>query len=452
MRFADRPPGLLLVLGAASALGACSLLTSLDDLRAPTPTDGGADTLADSPVPPDAPADKGGGSDSGADGGADLSDLSRWSAFDLTSLGGAPTGLWGGTFDGRYVYLTPSSEDQTSSLAYRYDTTGSFTTTAGWLKFDLSSTGAGATDFAGTVFDGHFVYFAPTWGGSVTVRYDPQLPFTQTSSWTLFDPGAAYTVRQGATFDGQFAYFVPTNDTVSRFDTTQSFTSPAAWTTVNVSTFSDAGSVDGFTGAIFDGRYVYLIPTTYPEFGNLTSGVVLRYDTHAPFGASASWSSFDTHNVSSAASGFAGGAFDGRYVYTVPYQNDTNALDGLTVRYDTQAPFDIVSSWESFDMETLNTLATGFTGAIFDGRYVYFVPRQFGGDGLVVQYDTQASFTLASSWSTFDTHAVNVDAGGFMGAIFDGEFVYFVPGPGHVIVRFDTTALIQPPESGGSFF
>jgi hypothetical protein len=442
----------LLLLGCASALGACSLLTSLDDLRAPA-TDGGADTLADSPVPLDALADAGeAGSDGDTDGGVDLSDLSRWSAFDLTTLGGAPTGLWGGTFDGRYVYLTPSAEEMVSSLMYRYDTTGSFTTPAGWLKFDTSSIGAGATDFAGAVFDGRFVYFAPTWGGTVTARFDTTGSFTQTSSWTLYDPGAAYTFRQGATFDGRYAYFVPTNDTVSQFDTTQSFTTMAAWTTVSVSTFTDAGPTDGFTGAVYDGRYVYIIPTTYPEFGNLTSGIVMRYDTHASFGAATSWSSFDTHRVSSAASGFVGAAFDGRFVYIVPYENDTNALDGVTVRYDTTAAFGSASSWEAFNMETLSTLATGFTGAIFDGRYVYYVPRQFGGDGLVVRYDTHTGFTLASSWTTFDTHDVNVNAGGFMGAIFDGEFVYFVPGPGHLIVRFDTGTRIQPPENGGSFF
>jgi hypothetical protein len=122
------------------------------------------------------------------------------------------------------------------------------------------------------------------------------------------------------------------------------------------------------------------------------------------------------------------------------------------VRYDTTAAFDTASSWVAFDMATLNTLATGFTGAIFDGRYVYYVPRQFGGAGLVVRYDTHASFALASAWTTFDTHGVDVNAGGFMGAIFDGEFVYFVPGPGHVIVRFDTGTMIHPPENGGSFF
>jgi hypothetical protein len=437
------------VLGSVVAtVWGCSLLTSLDDLG---PPETGADTSADTGAPPDVvPTES--GTDSAVDAGTGLSDLSRWSAFDLTVLGGAPAGLWGGTFDGRYVYLTPSAQFVASSVMYRFDTMGSFTMSAGWSKFDVSSVGAGASNFAGTVFDGRYIYLAPTWSATDTARYDTTQPFTQSSSWLLYDPGSAFTFRQGATFDGRFAYFVPTSDTISQLDTSQSFTSATSWTSVNVSTFADAGTTNGFTGSVFDGRYAYFIPPSYPEYAeNGTSGVVLRYDTKAPFGVVTSWSSFDTQSVSSAAAGFVGGAFDGRYVYAVPFQNNV-ALDGLVVRYDTQGPFGTASSWASFDMETLSTLATGFTGAVFDGRYMYFVPHGSGGAGLLARYDTFGAFTLAASWDTFDVHGVDVNAGGFLGAIFDGEFVYLVPGAGHVTVRFDTGQGIKPPERGGSFF
>jgi hypothetical protein len=431
---------------ALSLLAGCSLLTSLDDLGggaeagADASNDGAPDTLVGDAS-----------SDAPADGAQGLSDLSRWSAFDLTTLGGSPTGLWGGTYDGRYVYLTPSAQEfVTSQIAYRLDTTASFASTAAWTKFDVASVGAGANNFAGTAFDGHFVYLAPTWGATVTARYDTTATFAQTSSWALFDGGAVFTHRQGSAFDGQYVYFAPLTEIVTRFDTTQTFAAPSSWTSVDVSTFSDAGATSGFTGALYDGHYVYFLPPS-TEFGNGTGSIVLRYDTKAAFGAAASWSSFDMLRVSPLASGFVGGAFDGRYLYAVPYQNQT-AFDGVVVRYDTQAVFGAVSSWETFDAQTLSAQAAGFSGASFDGRYVYFSPHGFGNVGLVVRYDTQATFALASSWSTFDTHAVDVNAGGFMGAIFDGAFVYFVPGAGHVLVRFDARPPSKPPENGGSFF
>jgi hypothetical protein len=101
------------------------------------------------------------------------------------------------------------------------------------------------------------------------------------------------------------------------------------------------------------------------------------------------WSTFDMTTVKARARGFAGAAFDGRYVYFVP-----DASDGLVARYDTQATFTTDGSWSTFDMTTVNMGAKGFRGAAFDGRYVYFVPcLNPSFDGLVARYDTQAAFT-----------------------------------------------------------
>jgi len=190
----------VVVLAAASALaGGCSLITSLDGLG--IGVEAGADGATDTPMAPDTLGD--GGVDGATDGG-DLSNLTRWSSFDLTMLGGSPTGLWGGTFDGQYVYLTPSADFVTSEVIYRYDTHQSFGAAVAWSKLDLSTTNVGASDFAGAAFDGRFVYLAPTWGATVTARYDTLAPFTQTSSWTLFDGGAPVRFREGQGFRSRF--------------------------------------------------------------------------------------------------------------------------------------------------------------------------------------------------------------------------------------------------------
>src|SRR5580700_10957647 len=76
--------------------------------------------------------------------------------------------------------------------------------------------------------------------------------------------------------------------------------------------------------------------------GYSTSGLVGRYDTTVPFDAGSSWSAFDVTSLSATASGFFGGAYDGRYVYVVPAERTLTASSpqGNVVRYDTQAPFD----------------------------------------------------------------------------------------------------------------
>ena len=50
----------------------------------------------------------------------------------------------------------------------------------------------------------------------------------------------------------------------------------------------------------------------------------------------------------------------------------------------------------------------GFAGAVFDGRYIYFVPLDSVGGGAgyngeVIRYDTQSDFLQASSWSAYDS-------------------------------------------------
>jgi hypothetical protein len=176
-----------------------------------------------------------------------------------------------------------------------------------------------------------------------------------------------------------------------------------------------------------------------------------RYDTGAPFTTATSWSTFDTRTVNSGPQGFAGGAFDGRYVYLVP--NGQGSYNGLVTRYDTTSSFALPGSFQTFDLSTVNLAAKGFVGAAFDGRYVYFVPSNDGTpDGRLVRYDTLGGFASAGSYSTFDTTTLNANAKGFAGAVFDGRYVYLVPGGSGLAVRFDAKSpASMPPGYSGSF-
>ena len=88
--------------------------------------------------------------------------------------------------------------------------------------------------------------------------------------------------------------------------------------------------------------------------------------------------------------------------------------------------FTTTSSYATFDAKAfVNSQSTGFEGAIFDGRYVYLVPNT---NGQITRYDTTAPFTTSSSYATFDTKAfVSSNSTGFTGGVFDGRYVYYAP-------------------------
>jgi hypothetical protein len=190
-----------------------------------------------------------------------------------------------------------------------------------------------------------------------------------------------------------------------------------------------------FSGTTFDGRYIYLASR---------SPAVVRYDTQgdAGFTSSDSWTRFKFASGSSLRPGaFMGAVFDGRFAYFVPSQDSTSS-SGNVVRYDTEGSFADGGAWASFNAQQLGPGdgggPTGFIGAAFDGRYVYFVPNGTGPDsnvvpdGRVLRYDSKisdAGFENPEFWSSFDLSTLN-DGGtarGFYGAVYDGHYVYFAP-------------------------
>ena len=307
------------------------------------------------------------------------------------------------------------------------------------------------------VFDGRYVYFVPrstsgeAAGGNV-VRYDTTGSFTNnaSNSWQSFNTetlNSNFKSYWGGAFDGRYVYLIEYN-TIVRYDTTGSFTANAtdtssgtsSWQAIKPSSLNSAFA--GYSAGVFDGRYMYFVP-----YGGGTNANALRYDTTGNFthNVSNSWEVLNTNSLNPPAMGHWGGAFDGRYVYFVPFWNGT--FHGKVVRYDTTGSFtqNISNSWQVMDMATLNQEFRGYMGAVFDGKYVYFVPNEKIGSfhGNVVRYDTTGSFAANAtdtitghpSWQTMNMSLVNAvyslvqypQYAGYSGAIFDGRYIYFVP-------------------------
>ncbi len=147
--------------------------------------------------------------------------------------------------------------------------------------------------------------------------------------------------------------------------------------------------------------------------------------------------------------GYTGGVFDGRYVYFAPYNNQGGVF-GQVLRYDTRKSFKDSQSWDTFDPGSFGVGADpdGYYGAMSDGRFVYFVPYYNGltQHGEVLRFDTRGDFKDSRSWSAVDANALGVGNAprGFVGGVSDGRYLYFTPyhnGAGYSaeVLRYDTT-------------
>ena len=397
------------------------------------------------------------------------STMDAFETYDAGDTDGLNTrGFFGAVFDGRYVYFSPQyNGEERHGNVLRYDTHRDFHDSGSWSGYAAGNTsGLKAKGYYGAVFDGRYVYFVPRFDGehhhSKLLRYDTRGDFKSAGSWCAFDAGDPVSHQSGA-FDGRYIYFSPGYDEgqappldkstvfvaprgpsgkVLRYDTQGDLTDPGSYVTYDAANTSGLNS-KCYDGAVFDGRYVYFAPLD-------SIGIVLRHDTRGDFTDPESWRAWDAGRTSGLDMGQCVGAiFDGRYVYFVPYANS------VVVRYDIQAEFEDVGSWSAYDAARTSNLNTkGYDGAAFDGRYVYFIPfwegdDQYGGfHARLLRYDTQKDFGDPAAWEASDGGCTSPpNPGGFNGGAFDGRYIYFSPWredgeegiiPHGKVLRYDT--------------
>lgn len=221
----------------------------------------------------------------------------------------------------------------------------------------------------------------------------------------------------------------------------------------------DAAGTDGlnsigYFGAVFDGRYVYFSPEQKNR--DETHGVVLRYDTHGDFKSRSSYAAYDASQTSGMPTrGYYGAAFDGRYVYFVPRQLDMREYHTHVLRYDTRLDFKDPAAWQAHDAGSRHSSQ----GCAFDGRFLYFCPG-FSGDpdteatrsGQVLRLDTRGDFQSSDSYRSVDiSRFLGEEAKCFDGGAFDGRYIYFVPIETNTVVRYDTRAPFESPQAWQAF-
>ena len=213
----------------------------------------------------------------------------------------------------------------------------------------------------------------------------------------------------------------------------------------------NAGKTDGITtigyfGAVFDGQYIYFVPQRTSGNYDYVHGRVLRYNTHGDFKDPGSYESYDAGNTADLnTKGYYGAVFDGKYVYFVPrhvgYEFHTRIL-----RFETQKDFKNSGSWDAYEVDVSEPHSS--QNAAFDGRYIYFCPGYKGDpktaeslnnlSGSVLRFDTEGGFKDPSSYKEFDATSLSEDAVCFDGGAFDGRYIYFVPLLKSVVLQYDT--------------
>ncbi len=358
-----------------------------------------------------------------------------------------PTGPDGSSDDASPDAASADSSSDVSSLDATLDadaeagvtfTYSDITATSNWESFDvLAFAGQNALTFWGAAWDGRYVYYVPHGqsGSSMLVRYDTTMPFTSSSSWDKFDmtnASASFSGYTGGVFADNALYLIPSlpGSTVARFDTTAAFTSSSSYQGFDTSTATTMPF--RYAGGAFDGQFIYTSAVGFATNAFET----IRYNTTQSFVDKASWSPM---SLSSNTTDYVIGAlFDGKYVYFAPYES------ARFRRFDTTHTWDVYG-WDNYDSPSpIST--NSYQGSAFDGRYAYFIgynvqPQMSFASLYLTRYDTQVPFTVDTSWTYIGT-GLDSKAGRFCGAIFDGRYIYFPEfahsAPDVSLGRFDT--------------
>jgi hypothetical protein len=316
-----------------------------------------------------------------------------------------------------------------------------------WEFFDLAPL-AKTSGFAGGAFDGHYVYFGS--GAQTLLRYDTSMAFASETSWLLASNASIPATNDGLVRLGSYVYVSPTIPyAVGRYDTTRPFDADGGGFGAH-----EPPSVAGylFQGGCTDGKKVYFAPL---EYNNGTTAVpfgsVLVYDPNGPgYFTDQSWTVQDIRPFNASASGLANCVFDGQYIYF------GNNVYGVVARYDPAQPISSSGAWVFFQTTQLAPALYGFLGVVFTGRYVVFVPwynPTVTYSSTTLAYDTQGKFGELMSWTPFDLNQTDagVSLAGYLGGQFDGRYVYFAPHQTGVVVRWDTTLPFNAASSWETF-
>src|SRR5262249_23632866 len=127
---------------------------------------------------------------------------------------------------------------------------------------------------------------------------------------------------------------------------------------------------------------------------------------------------------------------DGQYVYFGDY------AAGVVARYDTMQAITTSNAWVFFQTTQINAGYHGYMGLVYTGRYLVFVPEYNGAYfGVALAYDTKGKFGELTSWTPYGLAGTDGGMGvvGSIGGQFDGRYVSLAPYSTGIVMRWDPT-------------
>lgn len=375
-----------------------------------------------------------------------MSDLNGYDAINTGGVNSAMGQYMRPTFDGRYIYTVSMPPNGSISTLLRYDTTLGLNNPNAWSNFVLYTLRVNDSHwysgYRGGVFDGRYLYLIPYYAQyepgayhGFTLRYDTKAPLNVATSWKSMDIRALDGMNDlvgfsGGLFDGKYVYFCGggrrvIGQKVARYDISLPFDNAAAWSYVTISNILPSVISATFYAMVQKDNYLYFISNN--------NGMFVRYDNRKALSDPTAWTSFNAINVGGTGKSFnyTSGTTDGRYLYFSPGVNYAESM----LRYDTTMPFENAAAWTTYSVATPNVVYSytqkSFGGVGFDGKYVYYFPynykevippvirTRFGGN--IYRYDTSQSFTDASAWTTLN---MSSDYGNYNGVAFNQRYFY----------------------------
>jgi uncharacterized protein YjbI with pentapeptide repeats len=201
------------------------------------------------------------------------------SASNLNVSGAFNNGYFtGGAYDGRYIYFPP----KTANVLMRYDTSAT-TSVDGFQTIPVRSMIPNPTadpQYESVSYDGRYVYYIPRRNStnqttsSILLRYDTTQDFKQTYAYSNIDMSTiqlagntSFVGFKGGIFDGKYLNLLPSSNStlattaswILQYDTTKSFfdiRANVSYRSLNLR--ASDNELYGFDGGVWDMKYIYL--------------------------------------------------------------------------------------------------------------------------------------------------------------------------------------------------
>ncbi|GAF66369.1 hypothetical protein BTS2_3269 [Bacillus sp. TS-2] len=248
----------------------------------------------------------------------------------------------GGVFDDESIWMIPSNADQLIKLNVETEEMTSYEWPVGFFN---SSEGETKPYFNKGVFDGEYVWLAPSMANKV-IKVEPTSgEMTEYENWPEgFTKGPL--AFNGAVYDGQSIWFIPSlADQIIKLD-------PDTGEMTGYNDWPDGFNKSGYAFAkgLFDGEYIWMLPSS-------GANMIIKLDPNTgEMTGYNDWPSGHNHDENP---NLSLGAYDGRYIWTKYGSNRFYRIDTHT------------GEIEDFDKPNNYN---GRYSAVFDGLNIWMIP------------------------------------------------------------------------------